>query len=293
MFKKKILILGGSGFISDNFSKNLKNKFQIYRTHYKNPKKKSIFFDVKKSSVNNLFKTKIKPDVIIYAAGISNHSYCIINKKKSKSINVFANIKQISKIIKSKTKIIFLSTQMVYSGVKGNYSEKDRPFPKLEYSKHKYEVEKFIKKNTKNYLILRLAKVIGLSKNKKDPINLFLKDLDKNEKVILATDQISNYLYIDDLNKILEEAIENDIKGIFNVGGSKSTSRYKFFYDFIKKFDSLKIHKIKKCKIDEINFYERQPRDTSFNLSKFNKFFNIKTMSFKEFNNIIVKNLKL
>ena len=291
--KKKILILGGSGFIADNFSKTMKHKYQIFKTHHKNARKNSIFFDVRKSSINKLMNVKNKPDVVIYAAGISNHTYCAKNKTQSRYINVTANTKQILNIINKKIKIIFLSTQMVYSGYKGNYIEKDKPLPLLEYSKHKLDVEKFIKKKTKNYLILRLSKIIGLAKNKKDPIHFFLNDLNKNLNVKLADDQVSNYLYIDDLNKILEEAIDNNICGIFNIGGAKSVSRYKFFYNFLKKYNLSKIKKLKKCKINEINFYEKQPKDTSFKLAKFKKFFKTRPKSYKEFNKIILKNLKI
>ena len=81
--KKKILILGGSGFIADSFSKKFKNKYKIFKNILE-ISKKNHFFDVRNSSLNQLFKVIDKPDVIIYAAGISNHTYCAKNKKKVK-----------------------------------------------------------------------------------------------------------------------------------------------------------------------------------------------------------------
>lgn len=292
MKKKKIIFLGGSGIIAESFSKNLKDKFQILRTHYKNPKKNSIFFDVKKNSIDKLINIKNRPDVIIYGAGISNHTYCAKNKMKSRATNVTANIKKISEIIKSGTKIIFLSTQLVYQGNKGGYKENDISTPCLEYARQKLDVEKFILKNTKNYLILRLAKVIGLEKNKKDPINYFLKDLSKDKKIKLATDQVTNYLYSDDLDKILKEAIDKNICGVFNIGGPKAASRYNFYLNFLKEFDLPNLKLIEKCKIHEIDLYEEQPKDTSFDLSKFNKFFKSRPKNYIDFSKKIVNDLK-
>ena len=283
MKKIKIVIVGGTGIIAENFSKNLGYKFKILKTHFRNPKNNSIFFDVKKNSIDSIIN-KYKPEVIIYAAGISNHNYCVKNKRESRFTNVLSNKKQISKIINKNIKIIFLSTQLVYSGNKGTYTEKDKPHPILEYSKQKLELEKYIIKNTKNFLILRLSKIIGLSENKKDPINYFLNDLNTKPKLKLADDQVSNYMDVEDLNKILEEAITKNICGIFNVGGSKSTSRYGFFRDFLKNFQTSDTKKLKKCKINELNFYEKQPKNTSFKLSKFNKFFKNRPKSYKEFN---------
>ena len=53
------------------------------------------FFDVRKSSINKLMNVKNKPDAVMYAAGISNHTYCAKNKTQSRYINVTANTKQI------------------------------------------------------------------------------------------------------------------------------------------------------------------------------------------------------
>lgn len=283
MKKIKVIIVGGTGIVANSFCQHLGHKFKILKTHFKNPKKNSIFFDVKKDSIDRIID-KYKPEVIIYAAGISNHDYCVKNKRESRLTNVLGNKKQISKIIKKNIKIILLSTQLVYSGNKGAYTEKDKPDPTLEYSKQKLELEKYIINNTKNYLILRLSKIIGLSENKKDPINYFLNDLNSKPKINLAVDQVSNYLFVEDFNKILDEAITKNICGIFNVGGSKSTSRYDFFQDFLKKFQPSDIKKIKKCKINELGFYEKQPKNTSFKLSKLNKFFKNRPKSYKEFN---------
>ena len=57
----------------------------------------------------------------------------------------------------------------------------------------------------------RFINVNKLTDNKKDPINYFLNDLNKRQKLKLADDQITNYLYVDDLNKILEESITKNI----------------------------------------------------------------------------------
>ena len=62
-------------------------------------------------------------------------------------------------------KPIFLSTDLVFSGVKGKYVEKDIPKPKTLYGKQKLIIEKYIKKNFQNYLIFRLSKTYSFKKN--------------------------------------------------------------------------------------------------------------------------------
>ena len=102
MKKSKILILGGTGIIANSFSDNYGHKFKILKTHFRNPIKNSIYFDVKKSSIDRII-SKYKPAVIIYAAGISDHNYCAKNKTESRLTNVLAKNKfqNNKKILKS------------------------------------------------------------------------------------------------------------------------------------------------------------------------------------------------
>ncbi len=59
----------------------------------------------------------------------------------------------------TKKKLILLSSSAVFNGKKEFYIEDDYRKPINNYGKHKKEIEEYIKKNSKNYAILRLTKV--------------------------------------------------------------------------------------------------------------------------------------
>ena len=282
--KKKIYFVGASGLIGSTFVKNYFKKYNLTYTHCNNKLGDSVFFDVRKHSLPKLFKNYGFPDVIIYAAGISDHFKVKDNKKLSHNTNIKSNLKQIRSLLKINCKIIFLSTQLVYNGKKGNYKETDKAFPKLEYAKQKLILENYIKNKFNNYLIFRMAKVVGIRKNKKDPINSFLKDIKNKDIFKLALDQYSNYLHVSDLLKVIDIGINSNITGIYNVGGSAKTSRYKFYKNVLKinklnRFEK----KIKKCSIDEIFPNSKQPKDTSLDLSKLRKDFNYQPLAYYKF----------
>ena len=281
---KNLLFIGASGLIGTSFLEQNKKKYNITYTHNKNKFKKSIKFDVRKNKISDLIK-KIKPvNAIIYAPTISNHTNVFNQKKVSNLINVKSNLNQLKQLKRLNCKVIFLSTQLVYNGKKGFYKENDSKNPTLLYAKQKLEIENYIKKNIKNYLILRLGKVIGIKKDKKDPINYFIKKITEDNIYKLATDQYSNFLYINDLINILVIGIEQNISGIFNVGGSLRASRYDFYTQILKQNNITKFnHKIKKCKINDLNFTEKQPKDTSLNISKLKKEFKYKPDSYVTF----------
>ena len=62
-------------------------------------------------------------------------------------------------------KIYFLhiSTDCVFTGKKGNYSEIDEPNPINLYGKQKLAIENYLKANSSDYCILRIAKTYSSS----------------------------------------------------------------------------------------------------------------------------------
>ena len=76
-------------------------------------------------------------------------------------------IKNILKLINSKAYIIYISTDYVYSGNKNFYHDNSLPGPKNFYGKLKLDIEKYIKKNFNNYLILRTPKIFSNNINLK------------------------------------------------------------------------------------------------------------------------------
>ena len=84
------------------------------------------------------------------------------------------NPKQAKKLIASliqsmkpyRAKIVYISTEAVFDGKRGNYSENDMPQPITLYGRAKHEAEKVIQKQTGNYMIIRTSYIYGKKRNK-------------------------------------------------------------------------------------------------------------------------------
>jgi dTDP-4-dehydrorhamnose reductase len=276
----KIFFLGATGIIGKNFYKTFKKKYKIIPTYSNNKIKGYQKFNITNDSLDYFIKKHGIPKVIILAISLSNHDKVAIDKKNSNKINYKLIINLLRKIKKyHNIKIIFLSTQMVLNGKKSFSSEKIRPQPIITYGKQKLEVEKFIVKNFKNYLILRLAKVYGHNLRDKSLITNFIYKIKKKiRKFELADDQFFNPLYVEDLIKILDYSITGNINGIYHIGGPKRYSRFEILkktYSFLKKNKKLKIKLIPR-KLNSFDQNETHPLDTSFNINKFKSDFPIK-----------------
>ena len=130
-------------------------------TYNKNKIKNGIKFNIFTDKIEDLvIKKKITKAVILSA--YSDPDYCIKNRKKSELLNVVKTKKLISYFIKKNIYFIFYSTEFIYDGKKGNYSELSKSNPINLYGKQKLMIEKFIKKNAKFYSILELQKHMGM-----------------------------------------------------------------------------------------------------------------------------------
>lgn len=227
---KKIVVTGGSG----RFAKHLKN------TKIKH----KILFPLKKTlnilNLKNLenFLKKNKPDIVIHLAGLSR-PMSVHNKniKKSIDLNIVgtANITKICSDLN--IKLIYFSTNYVYPGTKGNYSESDSLLPVNSYAWSKLGGECSVHLY-KNSLILRVCMTEKPFVHKKAFANVK-----------------TSFMYHEDVAEILFKLLNK--KGIINIGGKSQT-----IYDFAKKNNK---------NVKKIKSKGKMPLKIYMNLSKLKK----------------------
>ena len=126
-----------------------------------------------------------KNNIIIYAAGISNSL-----EVRRKKLNI--EISRLKKFIQdNKKKLVYIST----------YSVNDNSRKNKLYVKNKIKIEKIIKSNINDYIIIRLPEIIGKSKNPNTLTNFFYNNLIKNKPFKVFKNSRRNLLDIDDAIK--------------------------------------------------------------------------------------------
>ena len=212
---KKIVFTGGAGRFANVF-KSIKHKFKIdYPSKVK--------LNIEKYDSIKKYLNKNKPNYLIHCAGLSRPMK-IHDKDISRSILI--NIIGTSNIVRAckerNIKLIYFSTNYVYPGTKGNYSENDPVLPINNYAKSKLGGECAVQMY-KNSLILRICMTEKPFVHKQ-----------------AFNDVEMNFMYHEDLAKNLLKLINK--KGIINVGGQKQ-SVYKFAKKSNKKIKSISARK--------------------------------------------------
>ena len=145
--KNNILLLGGSGTLGSTIIKS-----RIY-PNLKYPTKKKLNILNKNKIINYLIENKIK--LILHCAAVARVKQCELNKKSKKiNINGTKNIVNAIKKVNKNIKLVFISSDAVYSANKGNNKETEKLSPYNVYGKTKVEGEKIVK-SLRKFIIIR------------------------------------------------------------------------------------------------------------------------------------------
>ncbi|MBN2373021.1 SDR family oxidoreductase [bacterium] len=236
MRKRKILITGASGFLGNHLTKlylGEAEKFEVFATFYNNHPHglqgiKLIGINLGDSNTTKDLIQKIQPDICFHLAALSSPDKCHTNQELAKSINILGT-KNLVDSLPVSCKLIFTSTDLVFDGEKGWYSESDSPNPTNYYSQTKLEAEKITNNFKGIYCIVRLSLMFGWGDDNHQSFSDWIINSIRGEKTIgLYTDQFRTMIYVKHAALILKWISESSIKGTVHLGGFDRISRYNF-----------------------------------------------------------------
>jgi dTDP-4-dehydrorhamnose reductase len=177
------------------------------------------------ASVDRLVN-RLKPDVIYLPAALTNVDYCELHPESSYAVNVLGPHNVVHKASFLGTKIVFFSSDYVFDGVKGPYSEDAPVNPICTYGLHKVIAEHCVALQGQRHLIVRTTVVFGWERLGKNFVQRLIANLSRGESVPAPVDQIGSPTYAPDLAKAVVQLVEAGGEGLYHVVGSASASRY-------------------------------------------------------------------
>jgi dTDP-4-dehydrorhamnose reductase len=178
---------------------------------------------------------ELSPDVIVHCAAEVNLDRCESDHDYADKIHREVTA-VLSACAPAKTRLIYISTDSVFDGRKGNYSEDDEVNPLNYYAMSKFHGEEAVRKRKENYVILR-TNIYGFKKNNGNSLFEWIaQKLSKGERITGFDDLIFNPLYVGQLAKVIAELIVNDFSGTLNAGCDDFVSKYQFAVDIANEF---------------------------------------------------------
>jgi len=206
---------------------------------------------------------KEKPDVIIHMAALGDVDLCEKDKELAWRTTVKPSMEIASITSKIGSFIIYLSTDYVFNGEKGNYGEYDIPNPVNYYGLTKLIGEIAFITSCPRYAIIRASSIYGFGPGRMNFAKYLVERLSRGEAVKALIDQYTSPTQVTLLGRAIVEIAEEEVEGIFHIAGERM-SRYEFA---VKVADALSLNKslIMKAEMREMNWLAKRPRDSSLN----------------------------
>tara|TARA_R110001583_G_scaffold58958_8_gene175465 strand:+ start:12811 stop:13638 length:828 start_codon:yes stop_codon:yes gene_type:complete len=223
---KKILILGGSGFIGNAIYKELCKYFDTYGTYYNttnsySTNKQFVHYNLEEDDIVEILES-VKPQIIIsalrgnFAAQIIAHEHILEYVKKEQC------------------RIYFISSANVFDAYSKYPSyEMDKTLSESIFGRLKIRIENMLLRLPKEKMaILRLPMVFG---NSSPRIRDMKKAIINNEPVDVFPNLILNVTNDDKLSQQIHYLINRDKTGIYHLGSNDLTHHEDFIKEILER----------------------------------------------------------
>lgn len=298
----KILITGSNGLLGQKLVELIvsqKNHKLIATARGENrlPNKDNyryVSLDITDEAAVNSVISSEKPDTIIHTAAMTNVDQCETEKEDCWKLNVDA-VKYLIKASETNNCfLVHLSTDFIFDGADGPYTEEDKPNPVSYYGESKLAAEKLLEESNIKWAIARTVLVYGIAHDmSRSNIILWVKKSLEDAKAInVVDDQWRSPTLAEDLAKGCLLIAEKEATGIYNISGKNLMTPYEMA---IQTADFFKLDKSFITKTDGSKFKQtaKRPPKTGFILDKAIKDLGYNPHSFEEGIALLAQQIKM
>ncbi|TAF63405.1 MAG: SDR family oxidoreductase [Cytophagales bacterium] len=236
-----------------------------------------------------------KPDIIIHTAAMTQVDQCELSPEEcyKQNTQVVQNLHNLCK--QNNIFLIHLSTDFIFDGEKGPYSEKDTPNPLSIYGDSKWKAEQILLNDTQftQYAIIRTVLVYGVVADmSRSNIVLWVKNsLEQNKNIQVVDDQWRTPTLAEDLAMGCLLVAQKKATGIFHIAGSETLTPYQIAQK-VALFFQLDTAYISRTDASQFSQPAKRPPKTGFNIEKAKKELGYSPTPFEEGLQVVAQQLK-
>jgi dTDP-4-dehydrorhamnose reductase len=233
-----LLITGGSGFVGGNLVNLFAERFSVITTYFQHPTPfdsavQSFRLDIRDAESVSSAIERLRPSAVIHAAGNKNVRFCEDNPDEAHRTNALGTHNVARACRDFGVRMIYLSTDLVFSSVRGNYKEDELPQPTLAYGRSKLEGEKLALEELDNVAVCRSGGIYG----KGSPLLTWLAtEINAGRTVDCFVDVFNTPTYLENLAEMMEVILSKQLSGVFHTVGRERVSRFEFFRSYAEMF---------------------------------------------------------
>jgi len=237
----RILITGASGLLGLNLALETTRRHTVFGTVNHHSLKTDAFRVIQTNllapgAVERLLDDT-HPEWVIHCAALANLEACEADPLLAQQLNTDLPRILAKHVARSGARLVHVSTDAVFDGLHGDYSEEDIPTPVCVYSRTKLEGERAVIEVDPTAIIARVV-FYGWSLNgNRSLAEFFFNNLSQGKQVMGFTDVYFCPLLANQLANILILMLEKKLSGLYHVVSPEALSKYDFGVRLAQRFN--------------------------------------------------------
>lgn len=222
----RYLVIGGAGLVGSHVLRALRGR-EVLATYNRSTLSHGVRLDITDPAAVERQLDTTRPDVVILAAAEPHVERCETELEATRLLNVEGPRSVAAAAARIGATVVVFSSEYVFDGTRGAYSEDDPAAPLNEYGKQKVELEE-IARLASEYLICRTSGVFGGEPNRKNFVLQLVDALGAGRPFTVPSDQVITPTDAVSLACAVVELVERGYRGTFHVVGPERLTRPAF-----------------------------------------------------------------
>ena len=262
--RTKTLVIGASGFVGRHLLAGLGE--EAIGTWHTVPLPTGLRFDATRDRLADILPAGTTFDQAVLLFAEPKIDPCKEDPARTEALNVVAPVRVTEELVHLGIRPIFTSSEYVFDGRKGGYTEVDEPCPNTAYGRQKLATERSLQSISEDIAILRLAKVVGTDLGDGSLLPEAARQLAEGEAVQVARDQVFSPIFAGDVVQAVRAVIKARLDGLYHVAGPASFSRFALVRMLADRLPGPR--EVIEVGLDDLSFADERPKDLSLDAAK-------------------------
>jgi dTDP-4-dehydrorhamnose reductase len=197
-------------------------------TYLRHPQQGLVHLDIRDETATLRLVEEVRPAIIYMTAAEPSADVCEANPRECAAVTAGGAAAVARAAREVGATVVYFSTDYVFDGLAGPYSEEATTSPINEYGRVKVAAEEAVRSTSQRALIVRPSGVYGYEPRGKNFVMGLRARLLRGDTVRLPHDQIGTPTHVDDLVDAVLALVNADQSGIFHVAGPDAMDRFSF-----------------------------------------------------------------
>ncbi len=237
----RILITGASGLLGLNLALETTRRHTVFGTANTHALNTDAFTVIQTDllapgTVERLLE-QTQPDWVVHCAALANLDACEADPLLARQLNTELPRTLAKHVARGGARMIHVSTDSVFDGLRGGYTEEDMPSPVGVYSQTKLEGEQAVAEAYPGAIIARVNLFGWSLTGNRSLAEFFYHNLSQGRHVMGFTDVFFCPLLVNHLAGIFIRMLQKNLSGLYHVVSSESLSKYDFGMRLAERFN--------------------------------------------------------